>query len=306
MPASRVYFVDFAGGNLSPSTDVFSWGPMIHGGSAYGTLADSGQGDPEGFLLSAFRPGDMSGEGVSNSVYVIPKADKLAVESRFLMGLHFDLPSSEMIWGDRVPPEPWAVGLKVKKSASKTDRSSDSIIPVTCQFQADALGNSGVRLNTPFALQADNSRTATALDSPLNYESYQGSQIVPPPGPDGKPTPPVGPFPVPFVLKFLFSGVQAIPHPGSNRPALGYVLGCGFLAIGTDADERLFSHVTLWDQPISPAATIWQTSPSIGAFGVSVVTMVGHGTIRARLRTFWVDLWPPANPPEPEVDVLGG
>jgi len=290
MPSSRVYFVDFAGGNRSPVIDVFTWGAMIQVGSTFGTLTDSGQGDPEGFVLSAFRPSaaTTNDPDVSNSVYVIPTANKLPVESRLLMSLSFDRPSSEMISGDAKSPEPWAVGAKIKKFANSVDTSKpdEPTIAVTCQFRS-----TGVRLNTPLALQTDNSRTATDLDSPLDYGRYEAPQVMDPDAPPSGPSSPTR-----FVLQFLFCGVQAVPNPSSTRHPLGYAVGWGLLSIGTKTDQRVLSHDSLWsntEPPIDLSAV-----HTIGAFGASVVTQ-GHGTVRARLRTFAVDLWLTAGtPPE--------
>jgi hypothetical protein len=271
--------------------------------------------DPEGLglVLKAFRASDAptSNADVSHSVYVIPTANKLPVESRLLMSLYFDQPFGEMTSGEdsskttdrmrsrdlsgvqKAPgsiggyafsPEPWAVGVKVKKFATRAvdpqgnpifvDTQGDPFIGVTCQFRS-----TGVRLNTPSALQQDGSYTATDLNSPLNYDQYQGPQ---PADHDAPPT--SHSVPTPFVLQFLFCGVQAVPNPPPPRNPLGYAVGWGFLSIGTKSDQRVFSRDSLWELTF-PLDTI-------AAFGASVATQTGNGTFGARLRTFAVDLWP--------------
>jgi hypothetical protein len=194
--------VDFTGGNPIPFVDLLNWGAMTQAGSAVGVLTSNAD---EGLTLSAERAADTIGD-VSNSVYVIPR--DLPVESRLAMRLVFDRPFASGTFDDK---HPWAVGLKVKKVVG-ADTHTDPTIAVTCQFRtADGERGVGVRLNTPSALQTDNARTATNLESSDDYGAYQVAHA--------------SKSPLRFELEFLFCGVQAVA-------ALGYAVGCGFLNIG--------------------------------------------------------------------------
>lgn len=290
MPADRIYSVDFANGNLTPSVDALNWGKMRRGHSA----PESGHtfnshADHEGLHLGISRAED-SGNFVSNSVYVIPSfieppttsaharaAGELLGEhplgTRLLLRLEFDSPhASPFPHPEKVEPlkpEAWAVVLKLKLSANPNDVKAEAAVNVTCQFNNKDNPNAGegARLNTPGSEQRDQ---AAPLDAPLDYDKYLGSSTR---------------RPTLFVLEHAFCGIQAGPAPvpattNPNAP-VGHSAGCGFLDIGGKKDLRVFSSTGL-----SKVA-----NASIGALGVAVITQFGVGKIGVLLRRFSVSLW---------------
>jgi len=269
MPSTRVYFVDFADGNVIPSLDVLEWGQMKTGETS--GPGHSIASDPEGLIVGANRLSGWSAQ-VSTSVYVMPR--ELPVESRFAIRLGFDTPFAAGHFDDK---NPWAVGLLVKKDASVHDTPGEPVIATTCQFRTEN-GNTGVgiRLNTPANQQGDNKLTATNLASSADYSPYSGDNGLVPR--------------VPFTLEFLFCGAGAVSP-------LGFAVGYGSLRIGEQSDQRVFSHKGLWPPPLLPTVAVGE-GPTIGALGASVVIAGSDGPprgadeIRARLRTFAVDLWP--------------
>ena len=110
----------------------------------------------------------------------------------------------------------------------------------------------GARLNTPRHLERDQ---AAILLSHLDYDAM---------------TPAV------FTLEHHFCGVKA-----EGR----YAIGHGALDIGPPIksnDQRVYSNNGLSGGEQS----------SIGALGATLVTQTGTGTIKVRLRTFAISLWP--------------
>lgn len=168
-------------------------------------------------------------------------------------------------------PEPWAVALIV--SPGNDLRSAGAVI-VTCQFNRQPPG--GVRLNTPKdpqgfgGLQADK---AAYLESPLDYDRYQGGYIALPGGADGVVPPPI------FTLEHSFCGWSFAQN--------GHTPGCGGLSIrrtwrpDVPQDHRVYSNNALTHAAV-PATRI-------GALGVTLATQNGVGRMRVRLRSF--ELW---------------
>ena len=295
MPADKIYSVDFANGNLTPSVDKLSWGQMHLGQSAPQTgHTFNSDADSEGRGLRISRASG-SGPFISNSVYVIPSSlqpptSSLAAPTssayagavgellgghplgtRLILRVEFDSPHAspfphpEKI--DPLKPEAWAVVLKLKISRSPNDAQPDAVVAVTCQFnnKDNPNGVEGARLNTPGAQQGGR---VEPLDTPLDYAKYHG------------------PSPTLFVLEHAFCGIQAglAPVPATTTPnaPIGHSAGCGFLDIGGKKDLRVFSSTGL-----SKIATA-----SIGALGVAVITLTGVGKISVRLRRFSVAIWP--------------
>ncbi|CAN5709794.1 hypothetical protein BH23GEM1_BH23GEM1_10580 [soil metagenome] len=291
MPSREIYAVNFANGNLTPSLDIYGWGDMRRGHSApeAGHTFNS-HPEAEGLHLGISRA-KTSGDFVSNSVHVIPgfihpvtssarrvspgeMTGDVALDSRFIIRIEFDspyatpLPHPEKV--DPLPAEPWAVVLKLKLSRDPNDKKSDGAVPVTCQFNSGSNPNvrEGARLNTPGALQRDQ---AVPIDSPLDYDKYQGSSAR---------------RPTLFVLEQAFCGVQAQaapvpPAPTTPNSPVGHAAGCGFLTIGgVGKDLRVFTNTGL------SVAT-----GSIGAIGVAIITKNGIGRMSVLLRRFSIATW---------------
>jgi hypothetical protein len=139
------------------------------------------------------------------------------------------------------------------------------MVHVTCQFNRQF---DGVRLNTPTGLQTDQ---AGLLESPLDFDRYQGGPVVLPDGTQKVVEPPI------FTLEHSFCGRDA----AANK----HVVGGGRLAIARTwlpevRDHRVYSSDAL--RRAGPPVS------SVGALGVSLGTLKGVGTMRVRLRTFSV------------------
>jgi hypothetical protein len=159
------------------------------------------------------------------------------------MQIEFDRPNAvPPPQPDTGTPEPWAVALNVK-FGSENYVADEPLVAVTCQFNGQP---SGVRLNTPFNEEKDQSSN---LMSPLNYA----------------PTPPSV-----FLLEHSFCGIKAAGR---------YSISNGSLTIGPSAitkDQRVGSH-----KGLSGGQQTW-----IGALGVTLITRMGFGQIMVRLRRF--------------------
>jgi hypothetical protein len=260
MPPIEVYSVDFRNANLSPVPN-HPWGNMKQGTTNPADHPES-FGDSHGLNLSVYRSATTVGPS-TNTVYVLPGAGVLPVESRLRMRLEFDLPWAQATYAPLTPPNhhphgpnttqagsPWAVGIAVK-FGNENDLPTDKQIAVTCQFNRTL---DGVRLNTPGSLQND---PAANLESPLDYGNYvHGSHNDR------------------FAMEFAFCGFKfsTIGHAGGN----------GALSIGNNSDQRVFSNAAL----SFAGAQTW-----IGALGVALVTGQGVGQIMVRLRTFSISIW---------------
>lgn len=173
--------------------------------------------------------------------------------------------------GEVSVPEPWVVALSVSPAS---DLLSDSMLVLTCQFNSRL---NGVRLNTPRNAQGTGplqTDTALCLETPLNYDIYQGGYMAFPNGTDGVVDPPI------FSLEHSFCGWNA----AANK----HTPGCGWLKIYRSwqpeaQDHRVFSSDAFTSSPGQVTA--------IGALGVSLVTLNGFGRMSVRLRTFsiWVN-----------------
>lgn len=270
-PFVEAYSVDFANGNRHPHVNLNGWPDMDFSPV---TDADHAQrvSDPEGIVLALTRDW-LARKTALNSVYVkLPASGKQSVllESRLLMRVTFDVPQAKGLQSPPAhgsTPEPWAVALNVSPVDAippPITVPATQMVNVTCQFhRKDQL--SGVRLNTPGALQPDG---PAHLESPLNYGDYQASSIAPP---------------ALFTLEHWFCGKGL----AGNKHIPG---GCS-LKISRGAqcegiDQRVYSSDVL-----SAAAA---STSTIGALGVSLVTKDGFGRISVRLRTFsiWINRGP--------------
>lgn len=268
MPPVLAYSVDFSHGNLTPSVDTKGWGDMKQGNSGAGDKPENFS-DSKGITLSVFRaPGTPNGHDASNSIYVVPPAGSLNVQSRLLLHAEFDSPWAQTAYTPLTPTNyqtfgsntvqagsPWAIALGAK-FGNENDLPTDKRVVVTCQFNNATMN--GARLNTPGFLQGD---AAALLDTPLDYANYW------PPSNTNL-----------FVLENLFCGVKSAHTPAG----LGYSVGCGELSIGNRGDQRAYSNAGLSD---TGAPT------SIGALGITLVTQNGIGQIIIRLRKFSVSIW---------------
>jgi len=273
-----VYAVDFTGGNLSPWFDSRGWGSMRIGGTGGANAASSN--NTYGLTLSVTR--DQNDPAlITSAVYVLLPPNALPLSTRLRIRVEFDRPRAkplpirnpadgEIDTRSLPTPEPWAVVAIIKLAATEVDTDGQAMVPVTCQFKRDL---NGIRLNTP---QAEQSDQATIFISPLNYDEWN-----PPLWTD--PFPPVPTWwwtndlmpPRRFTLENAFCGIDSA--------AIGKrSVGSGTLSVtGLGSDHRVFSHTGI----TSSAQQDW-----IGALGASVATL-GVGQMRARLRSFAVDIW---------------
>lgn len=266
MPPVLAYSVDFSHGNLTPSVDVKGWGAMQQGNTGPGDKPENFS-DSKGITLSLFRSGASPNEA-SNSIYVVPPAGSLNVQSRLLLHAEFDSPWAQPNYVPLSPSnfqtitsnttqagQAWAIALGCK-FGNQNDLPGEKRVVVTCQFTKTTA--TGMRLNTPGFLQGD---VSALLDTPLDYANYW------PPSNTNL-----------FVLEHLFCGVKSAHAPAG----LGYSVGCGELTIGNRHDQRAYSNAGLSD---AGAPT------SIGALGITLVTVSGVGQIIIRLRKFSVSTW---------------
>jgi hypothetical protein len=313
MPFVETYSVDFRNGNVHPHLNLNGWSDMQLFPPTPDEFADRFP-DPSGYIFTITRNLTVPAEvPARNNAYVVPGG--LSLDLRLFMRVTFDLPRAEgfslfdhgplegefepiegassaehgRLGGEIEPPgslspglgpiggkfsvpEPWAVVLNVSPTS---DLLSDWMVNLTCQFNRNPQFN-GVRLNTPRvqdigALQTDK---AAPLESPLDYGIYQGGYMAFPNGTDGVVDPPV------FSLEHSFCGNKA--EDNKHTP------GSGSLKIlrtwqSEVQDHRVFSNDALISYP--------GQLTSIGALGVSLVTLSGYGRMSVRLRTFsiWVN-----------------
>lgn len=308
MPFVETYAVNFSNGNIHPHLDLNGWSDMQLFPPTPDEFADRFP-DSSGYTFTITRnltvPADVPAR---NNAYLVPVG--LPLDARLFMRVTFDLPRAEgfflfehgplgdefepidegssavrgrfadeieppgglssglgPIGGKFSVPEPWAVVLNVSPTG---DLLSDWMVNLTCQFNRNPQFN-GVRLNTPTiqdigALQTDK---AAPLESPLDYGIYQGGYMAFPNGTDGVVDPPI------FSLEHSFCGW--------NAEANKHTPGSGSLKIlrtwqSDVQDHRVFSNNAL---PSFPGQV-----ESIGALGVSLVTLSGYGRMSVRLRTF--------------------
>jgi hypothetical protein len=245
LPPIPIYRVNFNDGNLQPALHVNGWGPMRQSGHVPGKIES--RPEPGGLHLSYTRQlADALGE---NSVQIPLPAMALPLSIRMFTRVSFDSPRGTDV---RLPintlgeVEPWAVALRV--GFGSLDASAiDGRSVVTCQFH-----RTGVRLNTPLALQRDG---PSVLDGPLDYNKYQGSWFR---------------RPTRFYLEHAFCGVTPQQNP--------HVTGSGSLSLlpGRN-DHRVYSSKTS-----SGATAAFIKELSI----ILTMTDSSFGRISARLRTF--------------------
>ena len=246
MPPIPIYRVNFNDGNLQPALDVNGWGPMGQSGHVPGKIES--WPEPDGLHLSYTRQlADTLGE---NRVHIPLPAMALPLSIRLFTRVSFDSPAATAV---RLPAgtfgevEPWAVALRVG-FGSLDAGAIDGRSVVTCQFH-----RTGVRLNTPLALQRDGG--PSVLDGPLDYNKYRGSWFR---------------RPTRFYLEHAFCGATPQQNP--------HVTGSGSLLISPGRqDHRVYSSKTS-----SGATTAFIKELSI----VLTMTDSSFGRISARLRTF--------------------
>ena len=257
MPFVETYAVKFSTGNLLPHVNVNNWPDM-----ELSTPTDSTP-DSSGLTLEISRqPPDDPGK--RNSVFVVPPGG-VPLDSRLLMRLTFDRPRAipqGVLLPGVLPPEPWAVALHVSPA---NDLLGDRMVHVTCQFNRRF---DGVRLNTPTGLQTDQ---AGLLESPLDFDRYQGGPMVLPDGTVEVVEPPI------FTLEHSFCG--------RDTAANKHVVGSGRLAIARTSQPEVRDHRVYSSDALRHAGP---PVSSIGALGVSLGTIDGIGTMKVRLRTFSV------------------
>lgn len=298
MPFIETYSVRFANGNLHPHVNLRGWPDMLVSAPTPDDQAQSFV-DAWGRVLRITRIATAEGPA-RNNLYLVPPGG-LTLDHRFFLRVTFDLPLAEGFSpaGELEPippmtlspdvhgplegsielpgspggpsglsvPEPWAVVLSV---SAATDLLGDRMVNLTCQFNRQF---NGVRLNTPSdllgigALQKDK---AACLEMPLDYSSYQGGYMAFPNGTDGFVEPPV------FSLEHSFCGWNA----GAN----GHTPGYGSLKIVRAKQFEVSDHRVFSSNALTAPAPV----TSIGALGVSLVTLNGVGRMRVRLRTFTI------------------
>ena len=300
MPFVETYSVTFSNGNLIAHVNTRNWPDMVLSAPTPNDQAERFP-DASGLNLKMTRDRNVPATASSlNSVYVVPPAGSVPLDTRLLMLVTFDLPNAEGLSpltedvgalarfspGGRSPsaneieppgilspfesvmsnvtvPEPWAVALNV---SAENPLPPIGMVNLTCQFNRQF---DGVRVNTPGNLQRDQAAT---LESPLNYGAYQGGYVSLPDGTDGVVDPPV------FTLEHSFCGW--------NFAANGHTVGAGSLKISRAYapleahDHRVYSSDALASAP--------QPVTSIRALGTSLAA-VGVGRMSVRLRTF--SLW---------------
>jgi hypothetical protein len=173
-------------------------------------------------------------------------------------------------------PEPWAVALDVSTLDTFPNDDTDA---VTCQFHRRDT-QSGVRINTPFALQTDR---LFYLETPLDYSRYESI------GEHG---------PALFTLEHSFCGAALVTKSKNPDTLPWHTSGVGSLKIlgySPDAgqtkmrDHRVYSSTKLAltsPPPPDPPPT------NIRALGVTLGSVGGAGQMSVRLRSF--SIWLPA------------
>jgi hypothetical protein len=273
MPPRLVYAVNFSHGNLNPTVDLNAWGQMKLGGTASGL----GTTWPDAFGLNVSLTRNFNDpQFATRALFVLPPQQSLPIKSRFRMRIEFDRPSAaglpQPIGVERgnPTPEPWAVALVIKLG-NEVDVDPQPAVPVTCQFNRTM---NGIRLNSPQgALQKDQSKV---MVSPLDYPQFNPpfwNDLLPPPGIAGWLASFLG-GPRRFTLEHAFAGF--------DYDTAGHTVSCGALSIsGYRPDQRVFSNAAISTNPQT-----W-----IGALGISIATIDGIGTMRARFRFFTVETW---------------
>jgi len=265
-PPIDAYAVNFASGNLHPHVNPYGWGdvqlvPQIAG-------VREATPDSRGYRLTCTA----TGSELANGLYLVLPQPRAAVlgppplpgDVRAFIQVIFDLPHA--VGADQTSDftQAWAVLANLR-----IDRNIDSPtmqqVNVTSQFVKGTVGTSpvvidGVRLNTPGSLQQIDQ--ALRLDGPLNYARYQPRWFIPAPT---------------FVLDHAFCGYAAAANghtPGSGELRIRWPFGI------EQRDQRVYSSDKM---PLASGTTI-------GAVGVSVMTMSGVGTFGARVRSFRLSL----------------
>jgi hypothetical protein len=310
MPFKEIYAVSFEYHNLHPNLNLYNWPDM----QEIATPANQAQSQADWagttFLITRGPVIDPVPPTAMSSVFVIPPADSLPIESRLLLRATFDKPMAEFFDADGnlhpVPslgtgPDHGPLGGEFeepgKSVAIEPEPNTAPAIPasqltpepwavvlnagvdgnfltattVFVSCQFHRRGPSGVRLNTPGSLQNDQ---ANYLESPLNYKSYQGGLIAP--RDDRWIQPPL------FSLAHSFCGI------GANQSEILHTSGSGFLKLTRIwppelRDHRIYSCKSLTDDSANMIT-------SIGAVGISIVTNSGIGRLSARFRSFSVSI----------------
>jgi hypothetical protein len=248
MPFVETYSVDFSNGNLHPSVNPLGWPDMVFSQSGLPDDLSEHIGDQFGITLRMTR--EHGGSPAGNLVQVIPTVNLLPVHMRLFMRVTFDLPRAHGFQNS--VPEPWAVGLLV---SGLDTVPNDNTAVVTCQFHR-RFNASGVRLNTPGALQTDR---PFYLVTPLDYSVYEHPPAL-------------------FTLEHSFCGAAI--------ETTGHTPGGGSLKIHrlTEVrDHRVYSSTALAMSPL-PTNIQW--------LGAALASVGGAGQISVRLRRF--SIWLPA------------
>jgi hypothetical protein len=278
MPFVETYSVNFANGNLQPHLNVLNWPALELSNS------DDTESDAFGRTLKLTR--DDEKDGAHNSVALIPPAG-FPLDVRMWLRVSFDLPFASRLpeAPEGINPEAWAVALRVSPKAQLLDNDT---FDVTCQFTRGSGG--GVRLNTPANSLPEEPRRGTLqrdqaafLESPLDYNRYQGGLIALPFG--------TGPFvevdPPLFTLEHSFCGW--------NFRNNGHTVGAGFLRINRPPIERAPWPLEVRDHRVYSSDTLkfalsdeTFVQARIRAVGVSLATRMGLGNMSVRLRSLQV------------------
>jgi hypothetical protein len=316
MPFKEIYAVSFENGNLHPHLNVNDWDDMQRSPA---TPDNQAEWLPH-WAGTTFRitRGPVVADDTpdaKNSVFVVPPAGSLSIESRVLLRATFDSPLAEgfdtngnlhpipsfgsgpdhgPLGGEFEEPGKSVVIPGDPNSAPALPASQLSItepwavtlnvgvdgdfIPDTTVHltcQFNRRAPSGVRVNTPSALE--NNLPTEQADYLESPLNYSSYQggLIAP-GDDRWIQPPV------FSLAHSFCGV------GANANDIRHTSGTGFLKLTRISPPELRDHRVYTSSSLIHDGT--SEIRSIGALGISVVTGSGVGRLSARLRSFSVSI----------------
>ena len=215
MPPIAIYHVNFANGNLAPDLDVHGWGAMVQSPPVAGVI----ESQPESRGVSLRYTRQMGTDRGENRLHIPLPPVALPSTSRLITRVGFDKPrASTRGFSEGATVEPWAVALRVRfGTLGMVPGAIDGVAHVSCQFHP-----TGVRLNTPGALQKD---PAGVIDGPLDYTRYYDFLRLTPPR---------------FTLEHAFCGYHGTIPPQHNP----HVTGSGSLTLLGKQDHRVYSKGT--------------------------------------------------------------
>src|SRR5829696_6726487 len=103
MPFVQIYAVRFRNGNLHPHVNPKGWPDMVYSPSTASNQAQRIP-HPQGLTLKITRGLAVDAPSAMNSIYVVPPAGNVRLDTRLFIRITFDLPRAEGLpLGDHGP-----------------------------------------------------------------------------------------------------------------------------------------------------------------------------------------------------------